>query len=282
MFVSENIIAEAMKINHRYESLHAAVSVLSILLLAYSCSYPHMYHSPNMMSVPLFKDKAEFSFMPAASFGTVFTSFEMQGAFSLPGHIALGANLFTGGRDNSENTYEDFSKYNYFEGFGGFYTSFRDIGVFEIYAGYGEGVEKHTFAYNDWDWGGGGWVQDGNAEMKFSGLFLQPDVGIRTKNIEAAFSVRLSRIDFKDVTYSGTVYRLDELQDLNLDRTSWLMEPGFTFRGGYDPVKFQVQVVFSPNLSNPDQQFEHFRFNMGVNIRFGCKKNLKDGEIQNP
>ncbi len=105
-----------------------------------------------------------------------------------------------------------------FEGFGGFYTSFRDIGVFEIYAGYGEGGEKHTFAYNDWDWGGGGWVQDGTAEMKFSSLFLQPDVGIRTKNIEAAFSLRLSRIDFKEVTYSGTVYRLDELQDLSTNR----------------------------------------------------------------
>ena len=271
-----------MKIYHHIANLHVAVSALSILLLAGSCSYPHMYHSPNMMSVPLFNDKAEFSFMPAASFGTVFTSFEMQGAVSLPGHIALGANLFTGGRDNSEDTYDDFSKYNFFEGFGGFYTTFSDKGVFEIYAGYGEGGENHTFAYNDWDWGGGGWVQDGTAEMKFSSLFLQPDVGIRMKNIEAAFSLRLSRINFKEVTYSGTVYRLDELQDLSTNRISWLMEPGFTFRGGYDPVKFQVQVVFSPNLSNPDQQFEHFRFNMGVNIRFGGKKNQYAGEIQNP
>ena len=271
-----------MKINHHIANLHVAVSALSILLLAGSCSYPHMYHSPNMMSVPLFNDKAQFSFMPAASFGTVFTSFEMQGAVSLPGHIALGANLFTGGRDNSEDTYDDFSKYNFFEGFGGFYTTFSDKGVFEIYAGYGEGGENHTFAYNDWDWGGGGWIQDGTAEMKFSSLFLQPDVGIRTKNIEAAFSLRLSRINFKEVTYSGTVYRLDELQDLSTNRKSWLMEPGFTFRGGYDPVKFQVQVVFSPNLSNPDQQFEHFRFNMGVNIRFGGKKNQYAGEIQNP
>jgi len=282
MFFREKLIIQAMKIKVRTVKLQAAFSVLSILVLVSSCSYPHMYHSPNMMSVPLFNDKAEFSFMPAASFGTVFTSFEMQGAFSLPGHIALGANFLTGGRNNSETTYEDFSKYNYFEGFGGFYTSFRDIGVFEIYAGYGKGGESHTFAYNDWDWGGGGWVQDGTAEMKFSGLFLQPDVGIRMKNIEAAFSLRISRIDFREVTYYGTVYRLDELQDLKFNRTSWLMEPGITFRGGYDPVKFQIQAVFSPNLSNPNQQFEHFRFNMGVNIRFGGKKNLKDGEIQNP
>lgn len=268
-----------MKIDHRLLKLQTAADILIIILLVTSCSYPHMYHSPNMMSVPMFKDKGEFTIMPAASFGTVFTSFEMQGAFSLPGHIALGANLFTGGRNNDGDTYQDFSRYHYFEGFGGFYTSFQDKGIFEIYAGYGEGGENHTFAYNDWDWGGGGWVQDGNAEMKFSDLFIQPDVGIRMKNIEAAFSLRLSRIDFKEVTYSGTTYRLSELQDMDDNRTSVLLEPGFTFRGGYDPVKFQIQAVFSPNLSNPDQPFERFRFNMGVNIRFGGKKDPSRREI---
>ena len=269
---------KTMKSNQRIVNWHVIVPALTLLLLVSSCSYPHMYHSPNMMTVPLFNDKGQFSFMPAVSFGTVNTSFEMQAAFSLPGHIALGANLMTGGRDNSEEDYTDFSKYNYFEGFGGFYTSFRDIGVFEIYAGYGEGGERHTFAYNEWDWGGGGWVQDGRAEMNFSGLFIQPDIGIRLKPIEAAFSIRLSRIDFKEVTYQNTVYRLEELQDLNQNRISWLMEPGVTFRGGHDPVKFQIQAVFSPDLSNPDQLFEHFRFNMGINVRFGGKKNLAAGQ----
>jgi hypothetical protein len=272
---------ETMKINNRIVNWHIIIPVLTLLLLVSGCSYPHMYHSPNMMSVPLFNDKGQFSFMPAASFGTVNTSFEMQAAFSLPAHIALGANLMTGGRDNSEEDYDDFSKYNYFEGFGGFYTSFKDVGVFEIYAGYGEGGERHTFAYNDWDWGSGGWVQDGTAEMKFSGFFIQPDIGIRLKTIEAAFALRLSRIDFKEVTFQGQhpeYGRLGELEYLDENRTNWLIEPGFTFRGGHDPVKFQIQAVFSPNLSNPDQQFEHFRFNMGINIRFGGKKKLQAEE----
>jgi hypothetical protein len=256
------------------------LSGLCAMIMLYGCSYPHMYHSPNMMSVPLFNDKGQFSFMPACSFGTVNTSFEMQAAFSVPGHIALGANMMTGGRDNSKDDYNDLSKYNYFEGFGGFYSSFRKIGVFEMYLGYGEGKESHTFAYNDWGWGGGGWVQDGTAEMKFASLFIQPDIGIRTKAIEGAFSLRLSRVDFKEVSYSNTVYRIDELQELSANRTSWLLEPGFTFRGGHDPVKFQLEAVFSPTLSNPSLQFEHFRFNMGINIRFGTKKNPKAEEVQ--
>lgn len=245
--------------------------ISAVLLLCGSCSYPHMYHSPNMMSVPMFKKGGEVSIIPAASFGTVNTSFEMQAAFSLPAHIALGANYMTGGKDNSKDYYEDFSKYNYFEGFAGYYTSFNKNGVFEIYAGYGEGGQKHTFAYNDWDWGGGDWVQDGTAEMKFSGFFIQPDIGIRNEIIEGAFSLRLSKIDFKEVSFQNTVYRLDELHNLDINRTSWLIEPGFTFRAGHDPVKFHLQFLFSPNLSNPDQEFEHFRFNMGIDIRLGGK-----------
>ncbi len=263
-----------MKTNYRIVNWHVIVPVLTLLLMVSGCSYPHMYHSPNMATVPMFNDKGQFSFLPAFSFGTENLNFEMQAAFSLPGHIALGANLMTGGKNNSKDNYEDFSKYNYFEGFGGFYTSFRDVGIFEIYTGYGEGSEHHTFAYNDWDWGGGSWVQDGTAEMKFSSFFIQPDIGIRMENIEAAFSLRLSRIEFKELSYAGTYYRLEELRDLDQNSLSWLLEPGFTFRAGQDPVKFQFQALFSPNLSHPDQPFEHFRIILGINLRFGGKKKL--------
>ncbi|MCU0462826.1 MAG: hypothetical protein MUF36_12590, partial [Bacteroidales bacterium] len=51
-----------------------------------------------------------------------------------------------------------------------------------------------------------------------------------------------------------------------------LLEPGFTFRGGHDPVKFQVQAIFSADASQPDLSFEHFRFNIGINIKLGKKK----------
>lgn len=252
-------------------NLNKYVYLLFISLLINSCSYPHMYHSPNMMVVPLFKDPVEFSGTVTGSFGTVNPSFEMQAAMSLPSHIALGANFMTGGKNNSGTTYEDRSDYNYFEGFGGFYSSFADIGIFEMYAGYGEGIQKHTFAYNDY-LGSGGWVQDGTAEMNFSKFFIQPDIGVRTKIIEGAFSLRFSKINFKELTYSNTVYREDELAFLKANNSSWLIEPGITFRVGHDPVKFQIQGVFSANPSNPNQKLEHFRVNMGLDFKFGVKK----------
>lgn len=247
--------------------------MLAVICIMQGCSYPHLYYSPDMMSVPLMKEKGEVSVITAGSFGTVNPSFEMQAAFALPGHIALGGNFMTGGNNHSDSDYEDFSRYNYFEGFGGFYTSFGNIGIFEIYAGYGESSQRHTFAYNDWDWGGGGWVQDGTAKMQFSKLFIQPDVGIRHKAIQAGFALRLSRVNFTEVTYANTIYRLEELQHLSSNRTSWLLEPGFTFRVGQDPVNFHIQVVLSPEISGNMLEFEHFRFNFGMNFRFGKKKN---------
>lgn len=251
--------------------LNQYVFLIIILLLINSCSYPHMYHSPNMMPVPLFKESIEFSGIVAGSFGNVNPSFEIQTALSLPGHFALGGNLMTGEKSNSGTTYEDRSDYTYFEGFGGFYNSFADIGIFEIYAGYGGGNQKHTFAYNDY-WGSGGWVQDGTAELNFSKFFIQPDVGVRTKIVEGAFSFRLSRLNFKEIEYADTEYRISELQALRADKVSWLIEPGFTFRAGHDPVKFQIQGIYSASPSHPDLQFEHFRLNLGVNIKFGKKK----------
>jgi hypothetical protein len=270
-----------MKINIPNTILHLFIPVCIIIIIMTGCAYPHMYHSPNMMSVPMFKQKGEFSTLLAGSFGSINSSFEMEAAASLPGHIGLGGNLMIGGKDNSGSTYEDHARYNYYEGFCGFYSTFHKSGIFEIYAGYGEGNERHTFAYNDWDWGGGGWIQDGTADMKFSGLFIQPDIGIRIKAFEAAFSLRLSRISFREINYYDTEYRLLELQDLESNSTSVLLEPGFTFRVGHDPIKFQIQGVFSPNLTYPELMFEKFRVNFGLILRIGKKKVQTPQEVQN-
>ena len=150
-----------MKTNYRIINLHVFVPALSLFASGqrlFLSAYVPLTQYDDRSFV---NDKGQFSFMPATSLGTVNPSFEMQAAFSLPGHIALGANIMAGGRDNSDEGYNDFSKYNYFEGFGGFYTSFKNIGIFEIYAGYGEGGEQHTFAYNEWDW----WMAEAGSRM---------------------------------------------------------------------------------------------------------------------
>jgi hypothetical protein len=264
-----------MKIIYRIAKWPLFISALSALLLLNRCSYPHYYYSPSMQDVPLFTGKNQFSGTMTGSFGTVNPSLEMQAGFSLPGHVALMGGFMTGKSDNSDSgeDYEDYSKNNYFESGIGYYQSFAKKGVFEVYAGYGGGNQRHVFAYKEYlgslEWQ---WIQDGNADISFSKMFIQPDIGIKTGAIEGAFSLRLSRLNFKDVEYSNTAYRQVELNDLIDNPTPWVIEPAFTFRVGSEAVKFHVQVMFAGNLSQPVLDFERFRFNLGVHFCISPKK----------
>jgi hypothetical protein len=250
------------------------ISMTSVLLN--SCSYPHFYYSPNVQNVPLFTEKNVFSGTVAGSLGLVNSSLEIQTGLSLPGHVALTANYMTGGNDNSSGTVPDYSKIHYFEGTAGFYTSFQKIGVFEIYGGYGKGSQSHVFAHNEYDgWTTWIWIPDGTADMSFSKLFIQPDIGIKNKWIEGAFSCRLSNLNFSDIKVYNTIYRTDELNTLKQNSTPWLLEPAFTFRGGFKSIKVQIQVVNAINLGDNDLLFEKIRFNFGIHFNLAKKQSEK-------
>jgi hypothetical protein len=243
----------------------------SVLLT--SCSFPHFYYSPNVQNVPMFTEKTVFSGDIAGSVGVVNNSFEIQAGLSLPGHVALTANYMTGGTKHFRDNISDLSKVSYFEGTTGFYTSFKEYGVFEVYGGYGKGSQNHTFVYKEY----GGqliwtWVPDGTANLSFSKIFIQPDIGIKTEWMEGAFSCRLSKLNFNDIEINNTAYRLDELNTLKQNSAPWLLEPAFTFRGGLKSVKIQIQVVYAGNLSNPDLLFEKLRFNVGLHFNLSKKK----------
>lgn len=247
-----------------------------IILLLHGCSYPHFYYSPNTQDVPLFTEKNQFSGNVAGSFGLVNNSFEIQAGLSLPAHVALTANLMTGGNDNTSNSVSDFSKINYFEGTAGYYTSFSDIGVFEIYGGYGKGSQRHAFSYDEYDsWFTWTWIPDGTANLSFSKFFIQPDIGIKSEYLEGAFSCRLSRMDFYDIEMNSTVYHSDELITLKQNSNPWLLEPALTFRGGSKSVKGQVQVIYAGNLGNSALLFEKFRFSFGLHLNLLMKPTEK-------
>ncbi len=249
--------------------------VLWTSILLTCCTFPHYYYSPNVQNVPLFSEKNEFSANIAGSLGIVNPSFEIQAGYAFPAHIALTANYMTGGNDNSSNSIRDFSKNNYFEGTAGYYKSFKEIGVFEVYGGYGSGKQQHSFSYREYSgWWSLNWIQDGTADLSFSKIFIQPDIGIKIDWVEGAFSCRLSQLSFDNIDIWNTVYHLDELNTLKQLSSAWLLEPAITFRGGPKWIKMQIQLVCVGNLSAPDFLFEKFRFNIGLHL------NLSDSHLE--
>lgn len=245
--------------------LNIRLPVLWVSVILNSCTFPHYYYSPNIENVPLFTDKFEFSGLMAGSFGEINKYLELQAGYSFPGHVALMANYLIGGNDQSTEHTTDFEKNHYFEGACGYYKPFNDIGLFEIYGGYGEGYERHSFTYKEY-LGSLTWrtIQDGTADLSFSKLFIQPDIGIKIKWLEAAFSFRISNLNYSTINIYNTVYHLDELNSLKLNNTSWLFEPAITCRIGFKQVKGQIQLVCTRNLTNPDLLFELFRINFGL------------------
>lgn len=244
-------------------------ALLGILMAG--CSYPHYYYSPNIQNVPLNNESYTFSGLMAGSFGPVNNCFELQTGYSLPGHVALMANYMTGGNNHSTDTYNDFSKLSYFEGALGFYMPFKDIGVFEIYGGYGHGTQHHSFTTTELD----GWftwthVPDGTADLSFSKIFIQPDIGVKKDWLDVAFSCRFTRLSFKDIYCYNSVNHLDEINTLRLNNTPWLIEPALTCRGGSHSVKGQIQLVFAGRLTDPDLEsmFEGTRFTIGIHFTF--------------
>ena len=249
-----------MKIN-----IYSVISWVTFLLS--SCAFPHYYYSPNIQNVPLFTEQSVFSGDFAGSVGAVNNSLEGQAGLSLPSHVALTTNFMTGGTKHERDNISDISKVGYFEGAAGYYTLFKDVGVFEVYGGYGKGSQHHTFAYKEYnaplDWT---WIRDGTADMSFSKLFIQPDIGYKTKWFEGAFSCRLTKLNFRSIEFRSTIHRLDELNTLKQNPDPWLLEPAFTFRGGSKSVKFQIQIISSRSLSNTDLLFEDLRFSIGLHF----------------
>ena len=253
--------------------LYLLFSLIAIIMLG--CEIPHYYYSSNAMNVPLFDDKNELSGLVAGSFGEVNNSFEAQLGYSTPFNLAFTGSLMTGGIGYARSQPVDKSRISYLEGAGGFYKPFGRIGIFEIFGGYGRGKESHSFTYVSYD-GYFNWTRyaDGNADIGFSKIFLQPDIGVRGKWFEAAVTLRITNIDYTRVDIYNTVYHLDGLNDITINHSSVLIEPAFTLRAGFKNVKSQFQIVISNNLSNPDQLYEKTRFNFGLffNIPLGNEK----------
>jgi hypothetical protein len=221
----------------------------------------------------MFTEENLFSGTIAGSVGEVNNSIEIQAGLSLPGHVAFTANYMAGGTRHIRDNISDISKVSYFEGAAGFYTSFSDKGLFEIYGGYGKGSQNHTFAYKEYDgflsWT---WIRDGTANLSFSKLFIQPDIGLKINSFEGAFSCRLSKLNLTNIDVYNTVHRLDQLNTLKQNNNPWLLEPALTIRGGSKSVKAQVQIILSKSLSGADLLFENVRFSFGLHFNLSGKQ----------
>ena len=228
------------------------------------------YYAPSAQNVPLFKEKNEGNGSIALRLSMRTIGCDMQGAFAITDHLGLMANYsYFSGRGSTANfDGEDLSGHfkSHLTEFGlGYYLPFKNKFLFETYGGYGKSWIENHYDY---------FVGNGYSTLGSSCFFIQPAVGFYKKNIRLAFSARFRGVNFNQVHFDSGLDQTykEELLQIQDNPVVFFIEPAFTFRGGGEHVKIQVQIGLSFKVSDTELVYDPMNFNIGLIFNIHGKK----------
>ena len=212
----------------------------------------------NAVNAPLLKEKGEIH--------VAATGKDLQVAVAVTKNLGVMANGYYQNY-KSENNYQHNGMMG--EAAIGYYKPINSYFTYEAFVGGGVGKVHKQEQFID---------QNDNAYMasfnaNAAKLFIQPDIGFKTKFIDVALSSRFSFVKYSNFRQSN--YTQQQLSDNNLnnnDLTNPLFafaEPAITIRGGYKFIKLQFQYGLTINLTpNPIKHPDNFSslgliFNIG-------------------
>lgn len=225
--------------------------VISCSMVFLSCS--HYYYCPNSNNTPLLSEEEAKINLQFASADAI-KAFEMQSAFAVSKHFGGMINFAVGGGNDDDAIFgSDGDKGNgkYMEAGVGYFTPVNNSPwIFETYAGVGTGRIKNNFG------------SDGQANISFTKLFIQPNFGYKVKGFEFGLSSRFSLVNHK-LKYTTRPQEDMDLRNIQDHPNSFLWEPGFVLRAGAKDFLVQIQYTASLNITNPDLVQQHGIFNIG-------------------
>jgi hypothetical protein len=225
----------------------------NIILLFVVSSCTHYNYVPNMHNVPLFQQKEEFHLDLSGSVGNEFSAFEVQAGFSLSDNFAVIGNGFFHDADRQMFN-DEYCRGHIIEGGAGAFVPMKDNMVFESYFGVGFGKIENGFD------------DDATTKLDFNRYFIQPSLGYTSDFLDFAVSLRLSGLRYNDIHFTGELDTedMDQIQYINRNPFSILVEPAITLRAGWEHVKFQLQFGYSVNATNPDLLQEDLNASIGM------------------
>jgi hypothetical protein len=234
------------------------IVLAAITMLAFqSCK---IMYTPNMQNVPLFQERNEIR-------ATIGVS-DFQGAYAITNHMGVMLNgqyknpkwkLTTGNRE-----YNYKSNKSLVEAGTGYFMGLGESGVFEVWGGGGVGKVTFDRSYSD----SNSTTMTDQYSANTSRFFIQPSIGLTTKNFDFAFSMRFAGLKFSNIDTTG--YTPDGLliEDLsNLDKPLYsFFEPAITLRAGKEYVKFHLQAIWSIKMNEDRLNYIPFTVNFGAHI----------------
>ncbi len=224
-----------------------------VILILNSCT-TQMYVS-NATNAPLLKEKGEVH--------VTITQNDLQAAVAFAHNFGIIANGFYANYKTADN-------YRHYGTLGeaaiGYYSPLKNNFVFESYVGAGAGSvhKQQTFTDN--------YNNSYNAffNVNATKLFIQPDIGYKTKFFDAIFSARISGVKyskFEQQNYSEQQLENDYLDGNKLTGPFFVFaEPAVTLRGGYKFVKVQLQYGLTINTTPNDIKQANNFSSLGVVI----------------
>jgi len=226
-------------------------------ILATSCS-PKFY-SPNTQNVPLMREKGQTNLTVAGNGNQV----EFQGAHALTGHLAVQANgglFIPKDLDNGNG-----GSGRFLEGGAGYFAPVGESFVFEAYGllGFG-GFENHLpNTVNDYP------GTTGKISANIARYSIQPSFGYVSKYFAVAISSRISSLNYSRINGNLTFEDVIQTNYLSSNRSTMLLEPALTIRGGLEKFKVQLQFGGSFNLTNSSFRQDNSYMTLGLNFNFG-------------
>lgn len=251
---------------------------LVVMALSLEGCFP-VYYSPNAHHVPLLRHKGETTGSISIGGGEVVDlGVDAQASRALTNHFALMGNFYAaGGKDTGGS-----ARGSFFELGGGYYSPFAPS-LFKTDNNQGDFL-KPSLIFSTFGGAGLGTVINyydaekvKSSRSKFTRVFVQPAIGLKTSYLEAALSLRLANLHYYSTRKrDGMTDYQGRAMDFFGENSIFLWEPGLTVRGGWDYFKLQAQLGLSFNQTDSNFSQEHFNFNLGV--YFNLFQNKRQGD----
>lgn len=240
-----------------------------IPFLISSCS--SKFYAPTTAITPLLREKGETQF--SGHFGAgdeIDKSLQLQAAWAFDSNLAIAANIYAaeGGNKLGNSNYGNGSQ---LELAAGYFCPITSKLSYELYGGLAMGKASNHFlrTYSSDSLGTTSFpYQIDNNCFK---PFVQGNIGYRSTYFDAILHLRAGYLSIGQLDENFPIvdpsYKTQANDDIDLIKkhpNSFLIEPGFTLRAGYEPIKLQLHLGWSINSNGSHYPQEGGIVSLGV------------------
>ncbi len=209
---------------------------------------------PQIPNIPLLRAQTDATISLAAGEGRA----EVQVSYAFTNELGV---LFGGAFYRPEDDEDgDGGTGNFAEGGVGYFASIGSPWTFEAYGLLGVGdLENHFPSTVSSNPGTTGTIESGVLRVGVQSAF-----SIRLRYVEAAFSVRVMSLNYRNVSGSLIFAGEDQVSLLRQNSSYVLLEPALTLRAGAEFLKMQLQTGLSANLTDSDFDQDTGHLTVGI------------------